>query len=377
MSRQRPRLCIVVPGHWKALMGGAEYQVACLLGALIDLDRYEIYYLAHHVAPAYQPEGYRIVQVGRGVDAPRWGYITDALPLYRALREIAPEVIYQRVGGGYTAIAAYYARQHGSCLIWHLAHEADVTPGASLAGRNPVRRFLEKRCMEYGLRHADHIVAQTDRQADLLRRNYGRSAAAVIPNLHPEPRELIDKSGPLRIVWVANLKPWKRPEAFVRLARALSDIANARFVMVGSAPGGSMPWNAAIMDSIHDTPNIDYLGPLAQSEVNELLARAHIFVNTSVQEGFPNTFIQAWMREMPVVSLHVNPDDVLNRHGTGIFAGNEPHLAEAVRRLISEPAVRTEFAERARIYALQRHSLRNADQLVRLLETCLSRSAAQ
>ena len=114
------------------------------------------------------------------------------------------------------------------------------------------------------------------------------------------------------------------------------------------------------MDSIRDTPNIDYLGPLAQSEVNELLARAHIFVNTSVHEGFPNTFIQAWMREMPVVSLHVNPDDVLNRHGTGIFAGNEPRLAEAVRRLISEPTVRAEFAERARNYALQRHSLENA-----------------
>jgi glycosyltransferase involved in cell wall biosynthesis len=373
VNSARPRLCIVVPGHWKGLMGGAEYQVACLLDAIVALDRFDIYYLAHHVAPDFEPAGYRIVHIGRGIESPRWGYISHAVPLYRALRAIDPEVIYQRVGGGYTAISAFYARRHGACLIWHLAHEADVTPGASLAGRNPLRRFLEKRSMEYGLHRAEHIVAQTDRQAELLRRNYGRTAAAVIPNLHPEPRETIDKSGPLRVVWIANLKPWKQPEAFVRLAGALADLANVRFVMVGAAPGGSAQWNAAVMDTIRAAPNIDYLGPLAQHEVNELLARAHIFVNTSVLEGFPNTFIQAWMREVPVVSLHVNPDDVLNRQGTGFYAGDEQHLAAAVRTLLSEPEVRRKYAQRARAYALQRHSLKNAEQLVTLLDTCVNR----
>lgn len=353
-------------------MGGAEYQMACLLEALIALDAYEIFYLAHRIAPDFHPDGYRIVRIGKEGDALRWGYITHALPLYRALRGIKPDVIYQRVGGGYTAIAAHYARRHAACLIWHVAHDADVTRDATLAGRNPVRRFLERRSIEYGLRHADHIVVQTERQASLLKLNFARTADAVIPNFHPLPRELIDKAGAPRVVWVANLKPWKQPEVFVRLAAALSDLDQVRFIMVGAAAVGSGTgvWDELLMRSIKAASNIDYLGERHQAEVNELLARAHVFVNTSLHEGFPNTFIQAWMRDVPVVSLHVDPDGILDREAIGMYAGSEEALAQAVRMLITDPAKRAEYALRARSHAILQHSLRNADVLVHLIDAC-------
>ena len=57
--------------------------------------------------------------------------------------------------------------------------------------------------------------------------------------------------------------------------------------------------------------------------MNRLLARSHIFVNTSTHEGFPNTFIQSWLREVVVVSLQVDPDQVLERQQVGIAAGSE------------------------------------------------------
>jgi glycosyltransferase involved in cell wall biosynthesis len=351
-------------------MGGAEYQIACLMDTLIALDRYEIYYLAHRVAADFQPPEYRIVRIGKGGAAPRWGYITHALPLYRALRTIRPDVIYQRVACGYTGIAAYYAQRHGACLIWHVAHDTDLMPSATLGGRNPVRHFLERRSIEYGLRHADHVVVQTEQQARLLQENYQRTADAVIPNFHPQPLDLIDKSGPLLVVWVANLKPWKQPEAFVRLAADLSDLKEVRFIMIGTAGVGDRKWNEDVMARIRASPNIDYLGERNQSEVNECLARAHVFVNTSVYEGFPNTFIQAWMREVPVASLHVDPDGVLEREKIGLRAGTVERLAEFVRLLITNPQMRFEYALRARAYAVRQHSMRNADALADLVATC-------
>jgi glycosyltransferase involved in cell wall biosynthesis len=50
------------------------------------------------------------------------------------------------------------------------------------------------------------------------------------------------------------------------------------------------------MRAIQSVTNVDYLGARRQREVNELLARAHVLVNTSITEGYPNTFIQAWQR---------------------------------------------------------------------------------
>jgi glycosyltransferase involved in cell wall biosynthesis len=353
-----------------AFTGGAQFQIACLLDALIPLQRYEIYYIARRVPTDFQPDGYQVVGLG-GNRAVRWlGHLADAPALYRALRHIRPDVIYQRVACGYTGIAAHYARRHGARLIWHVSSDTDVIPERLRGGSNFIRRFLEKRCIEFGIRRAHHVVAQSQSQARLLERNYGRIADTVIQNFHPGPCEKIDKTAPVSVIWVANLKPLKQPEAFVRLAERLRDLVGVRFTMVGAPPAREgQAWYEGLMRSMRTAPNLEYLGQRTHGEVNELLARAHIFVNTSLHEGLPNTFIQAWMREVPVVSLHIDPDGVLGREAVGILAHTEERLAQAVRMLVTEPEKRAEYAARAREYAILRHSMQNAALLTQLIDS--------
>ena len=105
------------------------------------------------------------------------------------------------------------------------------------------------------------------------------------------------------------------------------------------------------------------------AEVNELLARAHIFVNTGTHEGFPNTFVQAWLRDVAVVSLSVDPDRVLEERQVGIAARSESELAAAVRTLTDNADVRAGFVSRGRDHATANHSLRNAEEQVRLIES--------
>ena len=325
--------------------GGSEQQIECLLDALVETHRHEIHFLAHFIGTDTGSNGYRVGRIGRGRQVSRFGYWVDAIPLYRALRAIRPDVIYQRVGCGYTGIASYYARRNKARMIWHVASDADVSPRSKLFyGRNIIQYYMEKQCITYGIRHADTIVVQTEHQADQLARYYGRKADAIVPNFHPEPSEAIDKSGPPSVVWVANLKPLKQPEVFVRLAARLSDLAGVRFTIVGAMQGGHKIWREQLMRDIQNATNLDYLGAKTQREVNELLARAHVLVNTSVGEGYPNTFIQAWQRKVPVVSLTVNPDGVLDRQGVGICAGSEQRLEEAVRLLLENSALRSEYA---------------------------------
>jgi glycosyltransferase involved in cell wall biosynthesis len=141
--------------------------------------------------------------------------------------------------------------------------------------------------------------------------------------------------------------------------------------MVGapSPAVADQPWYAALMSSIKALPNLEYLGAQSQEFVNELLARSHVFVNTSLHEGFANTFIQAWMREVPVVSLNVNPDDVFGRAQVGVHAGTEEELHRAVRMLLTDPAMRRQFASASRTYAFRQHSFENALLLSGLIET--------
>jgi glycosyltransferase involved in cell wall biosynthesis len=366
LTGRRPRLCIVSPFEHG---GGAEFQMSLLIDALAAADRYEIHYLAHFIDERARARCYRVSRIGGGGPAPRFGYLMDAVPLYRALREIDPCLIYQRVACGYTGVCAFYSRRRSAPLLLHVAHDTDVTKQHLDRSRNFLRLRLEKWSVEYGVRHATRIVVQTRHQAELLQGNYGRAPDAIIRNFHPPAAETIDKSGRLTVVWIANLKPWKRPDVFVRLANSFSDRTDTRFVMVGApAPrSGRGGWQGSLMRSIEATPNLEYLGQRSHAEVNELLARAHIFVNTSMREGFPNTFIQAWLRDVAVVSLTVDPDEVLSRQQAGIAARSESGLTEAVRTLIDHPDVRAGFVQRGRDHAAAQHSLQNVRTLMQLI----------
>jgi glycosyltransferase involved in cell wall biosynthesis len=347
-------------------MGGSEFQVSCIVERLVELNRYDLFYLARRVKPGFVSSGYEVVKVADWRGFRRFGEFLDAPKLANALKTIKPDVIYQRVGCGYTGIAAYYARRSGCKFVWHVAHEMEVEPFNRVVSKNMGFRYIDKQVLEYGIRHATDIIVQTRRQQELLKQHYNRTPTVRIENGHPFPREKIAKAKAIEIVWVANLKPWKQPEVFARLARDLEPSHDVRFTMIGSS-AWSAERHAEFLRQIENQRNLTYLGGCTQDEVNAALARAHIFVNTSVHEGFPNTFIQAWMRQVPVVTLNVNPDDVLTDKRIGLISNTYEKMKQDIAYLIENPDVRHKMGADAQTYAFATYSMKNIDKVIEVI----------
>ncbi|MCK9532416.1 MAG: glycosyltransferase [Gammaproteobacteria bacterium] len=363
---RRRRLCVIIPTHWSALMGGAQYQAKVLIDRLLQDGDYAIDYLARRVDEHHRPAGYRIIRIGDTQGLHRHSMLFDARKLLRILHAIRPDVIYQQVGCVYTGVAAHYAK-HAHCnLVWQIASDIDVTPWHGRRRLDMPLRYLEKRILEYGIRYSTHIVAQTEQQRALLLHHYGREPDALVRNFHPLPTEPLAKTAPVKILWVANIKKVKQPEIFIRLARELGG-TGAQFVMIG-APAETREWQASLETQMALAPQLSYLGAQPQEEVNRLLAEAHLLVNTSEYEGFSNTFIQAWMRQVPVVSLNVNPDGVFDGERMGLCAhGDYPTLRDGIARLIAEPQRLRAIARRAQTQAIADYSERNMQPLLRLI----------
>ncbi len=120
---------------------------------------------------------------------------------------------------------------------------------------------------------------------------------------------------------------------------------------------------------MHQVQGLTYLGERSNEEINRILGESHILVNTSDYEGFPNTFIQAWLHEVPVVSLHVDPDDLLTRRGLGFHSGSFDKLVQDTRNLIGNAELRTRLGQQARAYALEHHALaKNLNRVAAFLE---------
>ncbi len=353
-------------------MGGAQFQAQGLISVLADSGGYDVYYLARHVKAGYTSETHEVVQICRPGVLQKFGTFFEALQLFSLLRTIKPDIIYQRVGCAYTGVAAYYAKKNDIKLLWHVASTIDCSTDKFSVNRFLRRphKYIEKRLLEYGVRHASIVVAQTEDQSALLNKHYGRNADFVIRNFLAIPPAPDKSSSTINVLWIGNFKLLKQPQHFIEIASRLSKIKRARFVMIG-APSSDTGWQTELDEKIENIPALEHVGSLSQNEVNDFLARSHILVNTSTHEGFSNTFVQAWMQQVPIVSLNVNPDRIFDTYDIGKLANDIDNLTHQVKVLIEDDSLREKMGARARSYATINHSMENAKKLVAIIDDML------
>ena len=351
-------------------MGGAEYQARLLTEYLVK-DGAEVTFLAGNVRRDFVPDGYRLVPVARANPLRRYGMFVDAWALYRKLLKIRPDIIFQQVGCAYTGVAALYGQRHGCPVLWRVSSDASLSDRPPPWWRRP-HHYLDFKLLQFGIRHVTGIVAQTQYQRAVLARTFARDDVQVIRNFHPRPEGAPEKADRFQVVWVANLKRLKQPEIFIDLAERFRDESDIQFVMIGGE-GDDPNWVARIKARIKGMPNLEHRGLLSQAEVNQAIGSAHVLVNTSRYEGFPNVFIQAWMRDTIVLSLNVDPDRLLSERGLGRVCGSEGQLEVDLRLLMENPGARKPLMNTAKNYALSYHGEKNLTQLTALIRSLVER----
>lgn len=376
------RVCVITENHALAVMGGAEYQTQLLAEELSARPDVSVTYLARRIPTGAAAEGlpYSVRRIGNDTGIRRRAVFFDAADLNRVLGELKPDVIYQQAKQSYTAVCAKYALRARIPFFFHVAHDFDLNYRWITSRLSPNTPFDIVECVagDWGIRHASHLIVQSERQGKLLQKRFARRADLVVRNFQPLPQSLPAKpSGPMQVFWVANLKDFKRPALFVDLAESFADRNDIVFIMAGRPP--TQRRFAALMTRIPGVANLKYLGELSLEAVNEMMNRAAVHVNTSSFEGFPNTFLQAWARGAVVASLSVDPDaEGMEALGTGYCAGSMERLHAIIDLLSRSPETRRGIAERAFLFVHERHGLaqgaRLADALVKAaVETKLVR----
>jgi glycosyltransferase involved in cell wall biosynthesis len=155
----------------------------------------------------------------------------------------------------------------------------------------------------------------------------------------------------ISVLWVSNMSGLKRPDMFLELAQRLPSLA-------ASMVGGAQPKTRLLFERVRSAAarvsNVTFHGPLPYRATQRLFDRARVFVNTSEIEGFPNTFLQAWVRGIPVVSFF-DPDGVIQREGLGRTVASVEEMAAAVHRLAVDPQLWTEASARCLAYTARRY----------------------
>ena len=111
--------------------------------------------------------------------------------------------------------------------------------------------------------------------------------------------------------------------------------------------------------------NVEFIGQIPHSEIEKYYSKASIFVNTSNIEGFPNTFIEAWLFRMPVVSLEIDPDEVISKNNLGFHSKTFNQMVRDVKTLISNKNLREQMGTNGLYYVKREHNIKeNVDLFI-------------
>lgn len=356
------KFCVVIGKHPEDTPGGAELQ-SHLISSELASRSHDCHYLAYD-SDRQLPEEIDGVTVH-----------SDRCSGYREIVRRADDLdcdVYYFRNMADLPLAYYTEKFIPGTVVYNISHDRQCIPlvgiDHTLGGTTIGKTYANSRALFYRsfLSGIDNLVVQTSKQQRALAQNRGIDAT-IVGNGQRAPDSAIEKESPPVVLWLASIKEWKRPELFADLAAACTDLP-ATFQIVGR-PSVRQLANR-IQRRAAGLQNLKYLGGCSIPESNEYIADASVFVNTSREEGFPNTFIQSWFRRTPVVSASVDPESALTDHEIGFLSGNFESLVEDVQKLVTDAELRTELGTNAYHYAKKNHDI---SVVVDRLETVLDR----
>lgn len=200
------------------------------------------------------------------------------------------------------------------------------------------------------IKFADAICVQTRYQYNQLKKNY-KKKGIIIKN-HVKIKNSVKKEEEEFIVlWIGSIAEVKQPLLFLKLAKSLPQL---NFWMIGGYVG---ELDESFVDYSNSLKNFTFFGAVNPSEIDKYFKKASVLINTSIFEGFPNTFIEAWLNKIPVISLNSDPDGIIAKKKMGFHSKSFYQLKKDLLILVENKHLRNEMGNNGRIYIKNEHDI--------------------
>ncbi len=355
--QDKPSICFVALRAYPVLaqsndldfIGGAEVQQVLLAKALARKN-YRVSFISFDFG---QPDDcvidgvsvYKICKPGEGLPVLKFAH-PFLSSLWRALNAANASILYQRSASRLTGLVSAYAKRNRSGFIYAGAHDTDFIPGQEL-----MPSMRDKLLYRYGLRNADTVVVQSPHQAKLLESAYGASGTLIgsccVQPSEPSVAKDID------VLWVGTFRSWKRPELFIELAKACPE---RQFAMIGGPASDEPSPYLEAQEAAKSIDNLQLNGFMPYAQTETYFDRAKVFVNTSVWEGFPNTFLQAWSRKVPTLAFF-DASTLGENAGHRNAVGNVSEAVEVIQSLLADERTLARTGQQCYDYYERFHTL--------------------
>jgi len=277
---------------------------------------------------------------------PRWS------GLWAAMARADADVYYQRRADSETGQVALWCRRHRRKFVFSAGSNADCDPQLS-----QLRSLREKILSRVGMRLAHATIAQTLTQQRLLRQNM-KLSTILVRNCRAKSTgdSSCEESSAIhsrasRVLWVGRISREKRFEWLLDVAEQCSEVS---FDVVGASNTDS-EYSSFLTKRAAGISNVKMHGRVPYAQMSQYYKNCHVLCCTSVYEGFPNTFLEAWSLGVPVVSTF-DPDSVIAANGLGSVASDVKGIVACLKQFIQSPETWLRASQAANQYYAANHT---------------------
>lgn len=262
----------------------------------------------------------------------------------------------QRAYSIYTPLLVLFSKLRRKKYIYMVAHDSE------LDYKNIFVRLLR----EFVWKNAEYIFVQNSLQESKLGR-YNREIH-FLKNSHliPQITEFGFKEREY-LLWVGRSISWKRPELFIKIAKKFP---NETFLMILNQANEGDKSFFKIKTESKNIENLKFIDKIQYQNIDSIYKHAKLFINTSLQEGFPNTFIDAGKWGVPIVSLEVDPDDFISKNECGYCAkGNWDEFLNNISTMLNNKKIYKSCSFNIYKYVSENHNIeKNIFDFIKIIE---------
>jgi len=309
------------------------------------------------------------------VTYPQYSFLRYYFILYRLILKERIDVVFFRNNTYPLGIIALFQSLMGYLLVWSIKHDdkcGSQAATAKIRGINAgsssvlskIKYVLLDRIFQYGVKNASYILAQNKAQKKIISAEFSKTAiinysSTFIPEYNPIRENMV--------LFIATMKDFKRPHLFCKIAGHFS-VNQFRFIMIGKNYNSAT--NSEYLMKEAKRNNVEYIGQLELEEVKQYLDKSRLLINTSSAEGFPNTFVHAFAHGVPVVSLEVDPDNIIKKYNLGVHVNGDMEVAvKKIKELMEDNSKWISMSNRCYSFASEYLNIyKNVNQLGNLFQ---------
>lgn len=240
--------------------------------------------------------------------------------LMRTLRKINADLyVFRSVDFG-LALTVFFIKKIFRKKCMYMVANIDESDPVNISN---IIGSIGAKAMSWVYKNTDILTVQSNDQFNAFISKRNIKPTMILHNRfsygeHPYSENINKKS----FLWVGRCDELKQCEYYIQLAQHFE---NENFVMICPKAKNEIYYQK-IKTMSRGVNNLKYIDHVDPNEVYQYYQNAYLYILTSKTEGFANTMLEALAYGCPVLTLNVNPDNILTKNEIGYCSPNNDFI---------------------------------------------------